>query len=381
VEADAGQGAAQVESMSDAPIADAATTPPIVGASLAAAAPPAAVAPSGPPGVRETIGGALDLALAANRGVRSASLYVGVLTLLIVGPAAVVLMGMIRDQGGFEATLLLLFGGESYFESPEAGAISMLRFTTLTAVIGSFLIAFEAQILATTVIGGVATGRTMGVRDALRLSRRVFWSVVGAAILVGILEQIVSNLINRVAYGLTRSVDGATIATLLAAAVVVMPFVFYQSGIILGGVGAIESLRRSTRIARARWRLALLVALAASVVSVIELFALGAGLDIVVRVATAIGLGLDGSFVAALATVAVVLACVVALGSLLVTIAALIAAPQVFVFLRMTGYSAGLDRTAVAAEQWDRRTRLVTRPMIALIVFGVIAGIAGILAL
>ena len=175
--------------------------------------------------------------------------------------------------------------------------------------------------------------------------------------------------------------DGASIAGILAAALVVMPFAFHQSGIILGGVGAIEALRRSTRIARARWRLALLVALAGAVVSFIEVFALGAGLDLVVRIASAAGLGLDGSVPTALVTVALVLVCVVAIGSLLVTIAALIAAPQVFVFLRMTGYSAGLDRARVVTDGSERPPRMVTRPMLALIVFGVVAGIAGVLSL
>ena len=75
-----------------------------------------------------------------------------------------------------------------------------------------------------------------------------------------------------------------------------------------------------------------------------------------------------------------VLACVVAIGSLLVTIAALVAAPQVYVFLKLTGYSAGLDRAHVPTDGRERPPRLVTRPMLVLIGLGALAGLAGVLS-
>ena len=99
-------------------------------------------------------------------------------------------------------------------------------------------------------------------------------------------------------------------------------------------MGAWEAIRRSTRIARARWRLALLVAATGIVLGCIEVFALGAGLDLVLRFADAAGLGFNGSELVAVVSVLIVLACVVAVGSLIVTIAALVAAPQIFVFVR-----------------------------------------------
>jgi hypothetical protein len=168
---------------------------------------------------------------------------------------------------------------------------------------------------------------------------------------------------------------------IVLAGLAIMPFAYHQSGIILGGVGAFESLRRSTRLARARWRLALLVALAGTVLSFIEIFALGAGLDLVFRVADASGMTLDGSPPAAIATILVILVVVIAIGSLLVTIAALVAAPQVYAFLKLTGYSAGLDRSLASADPTGRPLRLITRPMLALIVLGALAGLAGILSL
>jgi hypothetical protein len=158
-----------------------------------------------------------------------------------------------------------------------------------------------------------------------------------------------------------------------------MPFGFYQAGIILGGVGAVEAIRRSTRIARARWRLALLVAATGIVLSYIEIFALGAGLDLVLRVADAAGLGFNGSELTAVVSVLLVLATIVAIGSLIVTIAALVAAPQIYVFVKMTGYTAGLDR-AMAAP-WPEPTkppRLLTWPMVGVIVLGFLCAIVGL---
>ena len=326
-------------------------------------------------------GAALDLALAATASVRRASLYVGVLTLLIAGPAIVLLLAIIRDQGGFEGALQMLFGGQTSFDPPESGAISMLRVTTLFAVVGVVAISLEGQILAATMIGGAATGRRSA--SATRSGSRAACSgrSSAAAFLVGIVEQIVGNLINNVAYGVTRSIDGASIAGILAAALVIMPFAFYQSGIILGGVGAIEALRRSTRIARARWRLALLVALAGAVVSFIEVFALGAGLDLVVRFASAAGLGLDGSLPTALVT-----------GRTRAGVRRrdrLAARHDRGADRRATGVRVPADDGLlgrarpgrVVTDGSERPPRLVTRPMLALIVLGVIAGIAGLLSL
>ena len=98
--------------------------------------------------------------------------------------------------------------------------------------------------------------------------------------------------------------------------------------------------------------------------------------------AGAAGLGFDGSPPAAIITGFIVLVGVVAIGSLLVTIAALVAAPQVYVVPaddRLLGRAG--PRAAVADRGIVRPTRLVTRPMLALIVLGVLAGLAGVLSL
>jgi hypothetical protein len=335
--------------------------------------------------VTETIGGALDLALAASKSIRRVSLYVGFVSLALAGPAIVLLLVVIRDNGGFEAALGMLggptggFGSTGGFDESNAVVLSMLWFAVIFASVGIFAISIEGQILAATVVGGAATGRSIGIRGGLRLSRVVFWNVVGAGILVGLLDTIVSNATQALTFMTTNSLNAATVLGILVAALATMPFAFFQSGIILGGVGATEALRRSTRIARARWRLALIVALAGTVISFIEVFALGAGLDLVLRFADAAGLGLDKSLPAAILTGVLILAFVVALGSLIVTVAALVAAPQVYVFAKMTGYSQGLNRTQPPAADAPR-TRIVTRPMLALIILAGLAALVGFLA-
>jgi hypothetical protein len=179
----------------------------------------------------------------------------------------------------------------------------------------------------------------------------------------------------------TGDSEAATIVEVAAAGLATMPFGFYQAGVILGGVGAIEALRRSIRIARARWRLALVVALAGIVLSYIEVFALGAGLDLVLRFAEAAGLSIDGTVPVATLTVILILACVVAVGSLIVTIAALVAAPQVFVFLKMTEYSAGLDRAmGQVGDVAQRPPRLITLPMLGVIGVGILCAFVGLSA-
>ena len=70
------------------------------------------------------------------------------------------------------------------------------------------------------------------------------------------------------------------------------------------------------------------------------------------------------------------------LGSSSMTIAALVAAPQIFVFVKMTGYTAGLDRAmgppAGAMGAAARPPRLLTWPMVGVIVLGFLCAIAGL---
>ena len=139
-----------------------------------------------------------------------------------------------------------------------------------------------------------------------------------------------------------------------------------------------------------------------AVIGYIELFATGAGVDILARVGGVLHLGFESSG-ATIALGIVVLIGVLAVGSLTFTLAALRDAPQVVAFVGMTGYGAGLDRSrepSVAVNQaqvemdgpksWDhygrqpvdgRQDRWISIPMAIAIFIGILAGIGGVFAL
>jgi hypothetical protein len=181
-----------------------------------------------------------------------------------------------------------------------------------------------------------------------------------------------------------------------------MPFAYMTTGIIVGNVGAVETLKRSFRLARARPRLALVIALFATAVSVIQTFALGAGGDALLRVSEFLHLGFESGPILTLLSVVLILAGVVAIGSLTFTISAIAVAPQVVAFLGLTHHDAGLDlaRQPVApasvvapvvppvapeapVSTWNTstpaaETRLVTLPMLALAAIAALVAVAGI---
>jgi hypothetical protein len=336
------------------------------------------------PGAREVIAQSLDLALASNGPIRRASLYIGLLAVALVGPAVILLVALARYLGSLDQALALMSFGFGYRELAEPAVVAVLRLSAFCGLVGLLAIAIEAQILVTVILGSVATGRQIGIRDALRLSRLVFWKVIGAAILVGIIRIAVDTVASAFLHPRSMTaLESTQIWQLTAESLATAPFAYFLAAIVLGGAGPIESLRRSVRAAAARWRLALLVMAAAAVGSFIQAFALAAGLDAFVRVGTALGLGLDGSVPTTIVTVFVVLAAIAAVGSLVVTVNALILAPQVVGYLRITGDSTGLSRAMPAADgsRWSSPPRLVTLPMICLIVLGGVAAALGAISI
>ncbi len=338
-------------------------------------------APAPIPGAWATLGGGLDLSLAASRELRRASLYIGLLALLLVGPFAVIVLAFADAQGGFDWIPDLILGIQPDLVPVDRSVGWFMVISGCVAAFGLFVIGVESQIMAAAILGGRALGRPMTLRGALRRSRQVFWPVVGATLLVGlilIVPQLVMGAVLQRAFGETSeapAVIGTVIGALLSA-----PFAYIVTGIVLGDVGASEAVRRSTRLARARWRLAIAVSAVGAVVGYLELFASGAGADILVRVGAAMHLGFDSAG-ANIALHIVAAAAIVAIGSLTFTLAALRDAPQVVAFVGMTGYGAGLDR---AREPWAgprRLERWISVPMGTAILVGIIAAIGGTLAL
>lgn len=378
------------------------TTEPTV-ASGPAPAPVTAPPPErGPlPGAWATLGGGLDLSLSANRELRRASLYIGLLTLAMAGPFALIVVAFGASQGGFDWIQAIVLGYAPDLVPVDPSVGTYLLISGCIALVGLLAVGIESQIMAAAILGGRAFGRPVTMREALRRSRQVFWRVVRATFLVGLILIVPNAILTFVlasvfdAYSEAPTVIATGIGALLSA-----PFAYIITGIVLGDVAASEAVRRSTLLARARWRLALAVTAVGAIAGYIELFATGAGVDVLARVGGMLHLGFDSSG-GTIALNIVVLAGVLAIGSLTFTLAALRDAPQVVAFIGMTGYGAGLDLSRerpagevaapveALANPWDRGRELPVRrqerwisiPMVIAIIIGVLAGIGGVLAL
>jgi hypothetical protein len=239
----------------------------------------------------------------------------------------------------------------------------------------------ESQALVLGLLGGEMAGRPISVREALQRSRMVFWAVIGASIVVSIPTTIVQNAIGQ-------STQQALVIGFAVGILLQVPFVYAAAGIVLGDVGPIEALRRSIRLFRARKVTAVLLALLPTAFGLLVLVAFESGLDLALRAVEAFGLGSD-SGPAGLAILTILLvALVFAVGTLLMTAAGIIYAPQAVMFVGLTHATMGLDRVrpggdrAVEPPAWGTRRsrfRWLTRPMLLGFALGAL-GVAGLLA-
>jgi hypothetical protein len=313
--------------------------------------PPPQGSPFELPSARAVVGRGFDLVVAASAQIRHASLYVGLLVLLLVGPAAGLLGGMIAAAPAdveallddIEALEAALEAGSTTGPALEwAGIILLFIVLVFAAVVGLVAVAIEAQIMAVALLGGQLSGRPLRLREAIVRSRQTFWRVFRAAVLVGIPVGIAQTMLGRAIAGSGLSAEGSELLGTFVGALVGVPFAYVPSGIVLGDVGAREALARSVRLAQTRWRLAFVVALFPAVFSSVQILALGAGGDVVARFAEAANLGFD-SPAQGIVTMVVILGAIAAIGSLVFTFSAVLAAPQVVAFVGLTHYVAGLD--------------------------------------
>ena len=350
------------------------------GATGRAPADPASVAPAPPPEspawarayelptASKVVGAGLHLAATSSAAIRRASLYIGLLVLGAFGPTAIlVLVGigrLLSDPDTAEA--LVVDPVRVLQQHPEiVQPLLVMYFLVMLAGLLLVTISIEAQAIAIALLGGIASERPLRLWEAVTRARQVFWRLAGAGFLVGVASSIVAFLVSLPFLRPLDSNYGVTFIASMVGALVVTPFAFAATGVVLGDVGAIESLQRSMALFRARPRIAFVVVLFTLVTSAIQSFALGAGLDVAVRVADFLGLGLDGGGAALVLPAILILALIMAFGSLTFTVAAIVAAPQVAAFLGLTFYSSGLDRARSDAPVPPPGFRWVTVPMVA----------------
>lgn len=330
------------------------------------------------PTARKVVASGLQLAVEANAAIRRASIYVGLLALGAFGPAALLLLlGIARllndpataDVMATDPMLVLL-------DQPEIVEPLLIIYALLIA--GIFLlvaISIDAQAMALSILGGRAADRPMRLWEAVVRARQVFWRLAGAGLLVGLTSGIVTLVITLPFIREGDTNTGLSFIGSMVGALVVTPFAFSSAGIVLGDVGAVEALRRSVALFRARPRISLVVTLFTLVTSAIQTFAISAGFDAAVRVGEVMHLSLDQGALPMFVTTVIVLAFIVAFGSLTFTIAAIVAAPQVAGFLGLTYYSGGLDKARAADDRRPRRFRWVSVPMIvAMVSVSLVAG-------
>lgn len=325
------------------------------GADPVEAAGPVALPAYDSPGARLVVGRGLQVAVAANRDLRRASFHIGFLVLLLVGPpiaASVVAIGRL-DPAVLEA--LGRVDGSGADVDPAVTALVMLFFRLSAAfalaALALLAVLIDAQALAISIIGGRHVDRPLDLDEALVRARQVFWRLVAASLLVGI----ISTIVTTVADGPVRAIagDGALgeMAGSVLATLVVSPFLYTSVAIVLGDSRAFASLSRSLRLARARVRVTAVLVLYPVIVGAITVFAIMATVDVLDRLGRVAGVDRIGPEALVLAGT---LVASFAVGSLILTIDAIVAGPQVVAYVGLTQGAPGLDRArrpVVAAEE------------------------------
>ena len=296
--------------------------------------------------------------------MRRASFYIGVVTVLTLGPfalAAWAIEVVSIDRTERQMTSALLGPAGAWY-----GVLATI------AGLGLIVAAVESRAMAAAILGGHYAGHPIAIRSALARSRAVFWRVVGVSLIVAIPVYAAQFAISAGLEGLLgKETDISIVASTLAAALVGSPLAYLLTGVVLGDVGPFEATRRSIRVFRARKVAAALVAVFETVAVLLISFGLGAGLDIVLRVFGALGLGPE-SGPAGLAVVTIgVVAGVFAVGTLIYTALAISIAPQVVMFVGLTHATFGLDHVRPGGDRdpdvrrpGSRRFRWLTIPLL-----------------
>lgn len=344
---------------------------------LASQVSPAVEEPPPLPTARELISVGLELALRSSRSIRNASMAIGLQLLAAAGPLVLFLIVVATKA---PAALDELFVGQEPAPGSREEAIALsFVFGVLITILAFTALAAESRIVAVSLLGGEAGRRPLVPHEALRRSRQVFWRVIAATIVVQVPLTVVSSLVQELASPLLgRSAEALVLVGLVVTTLLTVPFAYVLTGIVLGGASPWEAIRRSIGLARVRWRLALVAAIAEAMAQTLLILGLGAGLDVVTTVGTNLGLGLDSGPVATFATLALALLGTAAVGSLVFTAYAVAAAPQVVAFVGLTRYTAGLDGARDVAG--TKPARWVSIPMAIGIAVALLASVAGVSA-
>lgn len=236
------------------------------------------------------------------------------------------------------------------------------------AFLGLVTVQIDGLLIAVALLAGRASGRPLELREALARARQVFWRYGAAAFVVGLLSTIVTFAVVAATGGFSRgSSFGSSILASLISTIVVLPFGYVATAVVIGDVTGTAALRRSIVLVRARPRLAVAVAAFAFAASALQTFGLGIAVDLVGGVADVLHPNLDMTGSGLIVAIPLVFVGLMALGSLSITVNAVTAAPQVAAFLGLTHYSGGIDRareSLVRAVAVPKSVPMVPEPMV-----------------
>jgi hypothetical protein len=328
------------------------------------------------PSARQLIASGIDLSMHASTPLRTASLAIGFQLLGALGPFVVLLIVVAVRAESF----LDLMADPQAVADPAVEAVAGPF--SVTAIIGGLALialSLEGRIVAVAILGSRLAGRPLSPLEALRRSRQVFWRALGATLLVQLLLAIVGVVAGQVIDPLLGVTEAALVADTAIRTVASTPFVYVLAGIVLGGAPVGLAIRRSNEMAGVRWRLAFVASVAETLAQTLLVFAVLAGLDILARVAEALGLGLEAGDPSTYLTIVIALLGTAAVGSLLFTVGAIAAAPAVVAFVGLTGYAGALEG-ARDGTSGSRPVRWLSVPMGIGMAIALLASVAGISA-
>jgi hypothetical protein len=321
---------------------------------------PVVMASGPPPSVGAIVEDVLDALLAAGSELRVLSASVTLFAVAAVG----------IPLGSYFLYANIFGEGGRSLEDASAELAILALVAALVGAIAALVLFVQIPLLIIATVGGRVAGQPLSLRQALRRARQVFLRGLGAAVLVG-LATLIPSLIAQgllvVVLGPTQLASGLAV---LSGALFAAPWVYVLPGIVLGGVDTGEALRRSWRITRFRWRIALTIAFLGVVGQVIVASAASA---VVGAAGTILGLAGPSDVSASAEPVLTVL--VLAVGaivsaSLFFGIQIVQFAPQAAGFYALTRYAGGLE-----AARGEPPERLFAVRSLAFYGVGIVAGL------
>jgi hypothetical protein len=304
---------------------------------------------------------AFELLAGSTRDLRQASFYIGWLVTGALAPFAILVWRVSQD---FEA--LLPIGRQDLL---AGGLDAVITASVLIVLIGLFVAFIESRAVAAVLLAARLEGRPIDLRSAIERSRRVFWRLVRATLLTTVplfLVQLLSQRLTAEVLGGESEVS--VISAGIMTAILLAPFVYVVTAIVLGDLSAIRAIRTSIGLFNAARRAALVIALFGWSAQLLTSFGIAAGLDLVLRAVDVIGgLAAPDALLNTLRAL-VLVGLVFAIGTLLFTVTAISLAPQVRMFLALTQLAPGLDAARTAPTGDQRRFRWLTLPYVALVV-------------